>query len=180
MDAEWKQIPNWPYEASSGGLIRRAPPQKQGVELGRNLSQYANPVNGYCYVVLSDRTRRRRTTVHVLVLEAFHGLAGAGQEARHLNGNRRDNRAANLGWGTRIENAADRLLHGTDWTGDKHKNRRLSAALVTDLRRRHANGEFTYSGMARSLGVDVQTVRKAILGESWKSIGEERGGCYSK
>ena len=51
---------------------------------------------------------------HRLVLEAFAGPCPAGLEARHLeNGERRDNRPANLAWGTRREQAADRRRHGT-------------------------------------------------------------------
>jgi len=166
---EWRPVPGIPYEASCVGGMRRAG--------GHQLSQQLSP-NGYYYLAVRSGSVRRRRSVHRMVCAAFHGAPHDGCEVRHLNGVRSDNRAENLAWGTRKENAADRLLHGTDWTGDKHKNRRLSADQVADLRRRHANGEFTYSSMARDLGVDVQTVRKAIIGESWKSIGEQRGECY--
>jgi hypothetical protein len=99
-------------------------------------------------------------------------------EVRHLNGKRDDNRVANLAWGTRTENAADRLAHGTDWNGDKHKNRVLSAALAVNLRQRYASGGVTFQALANELGVDLGTVHKAVRGISWKTIGEERGQCY--
>jgi len=118
-----------------------------------------------------------RSTVHSLICEAFHGQRPRGMEVRHLNGNRRDNRSENLSWGTRSENAADRLRHGTDWNGDKHKSRVLSGAVVIDLRTRRKRGD-TYAKISKDTGIGYSTAYKAIRGASWRSVGEERGGCY--
>ena len=48
-----------------------------------------------------------RYTIHKLVLLTFRGLPKKGQEARHLNGIKTDNRVVNLKWGTRSENNRD-------------------------------------------------------------------------
>ncbi len=54
-------------------------------------------------------------TVHTLVLMAFAGPRPAdGMVTRHLNGDKLDNRAANLAWGTVQENIHDKFAHGTD------------------------------------------------------------------
>jgi len=53
------------------------------------------------------------THVHVLVATAFHGPCPAGMECRHLDGNRSNNVASNLAWGTASENNLDRVRHGT-------------------------------------------------------------------
>lgn len=51
--------------------------------------------------------------IHRLVLESFVGPCPPGMECRHLNGNPSDNRLINLAWGTKEENAHDKVLHGT-------------------------------------------------------------------
>ena len=61
--------------------------------------------------------------VHRLVALAFHGAAPDGKSVvRHLNGNKLDNRAANLAWGTHAENVADMLRLGEIKTGHKSPN----------------------------------------------------------
>jgi len=65
---------------------------------------------GYPFVVLSGKKGR---FVHRLVLETFVGPRPHGMEARHLDGDRTNNRVENLRWGTRKENVADAIKHGT-------------------------------------------------------------------
>lgn len=181
MGAEWRELPGWPYMVSSlGQVVRREPGMRQRCGPCAPLRQHKNRISGYLYVVLFGRSRVR-ATVHTLVLRAFVGLPRPGLEARHLNGIRTDNRICNLAWGTRTENAADRLTHGTDWNGDKHKNRVLSEALVRELRDRYAGGGVTFSTLATELGVDIGTIHKAIRGKTWKAaghVGVTRGHCY--
>lgn len=62
---------------------------------------------GYLIVNVLGKTR----LVHRLVLEAFSGVCPTGLEARHLNGDRKDNRLCNLAWGTREENIEDKKRH---------------------------------------------------------------------
>ncbi len=66
----------------------------------------------YFRVCLSDG-KSHWYRVHLVVLAIFRGPRPDGMVARHLNGNCQDNRLLNLAWGTRRENCADRLLHGT-------------------------------------------------------------------
>lgn len=67
--------------------------------------------------------------VHELVLYAFVGpRPSPDHEALHGNGDRADNRLDNLRWGTVLENAADRELHGhvlrgAEWWTAKRKER---------------------------------------------------------
>jgi hypothetical protein len=71
---------------------------------------------------------------HHLVLETFVGPCPTGMECRHLNGDRSDNRLANLCWGTKVENAADRERHGTQPRGSKIPWSRLTEADIPVLR----------------------------------------------
>lgn len=55
-------------------------------------------------------------------------------EVAHLNGDRLDNRAANLAWKTRSQNAADKFGHGTDNRGKRHYKCKLSDDQVREIR----------------------------------------------
>ena len=66
--------------------------------------------NGYKLVVLGRGNPRY---IHSLVCEAFHGNRPEGKEVRHLDGNKLNNHKDNLSWGTRKENVADSIAHGT-------------------------------------------------------------------
>jgi len=63
---------------------------------------------------------RRSVFAHVVVLEAFDGSRPEGYQASHLNGDRCDNRIANLAWETPVQNNRRKALHGTQPAGDKH------------------------------------------------------------
>lgn len=69
---------------------------------------------GYAAVDLWRDGRPRRRRVHVLVAAAFLGAPPVGEEVRHLDGDRMNPRLANLAYGTRAENVADCLNHGTN------------------------------------------------------------------
>lgn len=64
---------------------------------------------GYLRVRLPDGP----TVVHRLVLSAFVGPRPYGHEACHGDGDKANARLQNLRWGTRSENARDRVRHGT-------------------------------------------------------------------
>jgi len=68
--------------------------------------------SGYLLVSLGRGSRNKRT-VHSLAASAFHGPCPSGMQCRHLDGNKVNNRADNLIWGTPQENAQDKRRHGT-------------------------------------------------------------------
>ena len=66
---------------------------------------------GHLSVVLGRGNTRMVLTIG---LEAFVGpWPSPKHDARHLNGNPKDNKLSNLGWGTRSENIRDAVRHGT-------------------------------------------------------------------
>jgi hypothetical protein len=108
------------YEASSDGRVRSVGRQ---VQFGDNRrfspSRELKLTSNGAYLTFSPG-RGMRARVHRFICEAFHGLAkGPGIEVRHLNGNKLDNRAENLCWGTRSENNKDRINHGTCYETNK-------------------------------------------------------------
>ena len=67
--------------------------------------------DGYFKVNVNSSTKH----VHRLVCLAFMGAPKQdGLVVRHLDGNRTNNQAINLRWGTPIENSADMLAHGNN------------------------------------------------------------------
>lgn len=105
---EWRTIPGWPgYEVSNLGNLRSLKPGKQGPKVAR-LDR-----RGYWRVSLSVAGVTKNRRVHQLVALAFLGPRPDGCEVRHLDGNRTNNNAENLAYGTSAENRADTLAHGT-------------------------------------------------------------------
>jgi hypothetical protein len=103
-DAYWTSLLGYSrYLISPEGrvisVLRRTPRLMRPMRVGKYLA----------ITMKADDGTVRREYVHRLVLEAMAEPPELRQEARHLNGNPHDNRLANLAWGSRIENAADRV-----------------------------------------------------------------------
>lgn len=78
--------------------------------------------DGYLRVKPTVNGKERWMSVHRLVAEAYHGPCPEGMQCRHLDGDKTNNRPENLRWGTAVENAADRKVHGTESSGERHPN----------------------------------------------------------
>jgi len=86
----------------------------------REVSQSVNG-RGYMEVRMMVDGERKHFKVHTLIAKAFCGeRPSPAHEVCHINGDRTDNRACNLRWGTRKENMLDRDLHGRTSKGEKH------------------------------------------------------------
>jgi hypothetical protein len=87
----------------------------------RLLDQTPNS-DGYASVRLSypDGSRKRHT-VHSMVAAAYlPPCPSCDHEIRHLDGDKTNNAATNLAWGTKKENADDRERHGRTSRGFMH------------------------------------------------------------
>lgn len=117
MDEQWKTLPsNAAYEVSDRGRVRSRDQEVWGgprVGFYTKLGKLLKPgiaSNGYPTVALGRGNTR---TVHSLVTETFLGECPAGHEVRHKDGNRKNPKLENLHYGTRGENIADAIEHGT-------------------------------------------------------------------
>lgn len=111
----WRPISGYlgAYEASSEGRVRSLTRvTDRGRKWKGRILTPATMSNGYQIVSLWRDGSQRSALVHRLVLLAFSGEPEEGQEARHLNGDRVDNRPENLKWGTHAENQLDQVAHG--------------------------------------------------------------------
>lgn len=110
-----------------------------------------------------------RQYVHRLVCSAFHGPCPSPEyQVRHLNGDRADNRAVNLAWGTREENNADKYLHGTTPKGEANPQAKLTQSIVGKMRAHREQTNNSYARIGEHFGVSAMTAFRAIKGESWK------------
>jgi hypothetical protein len=118
--------------------------------------------------LMHDDGERRTRYLHRMVLEAFVGPAPDGMEARHLNGDRFDNRLENLAWGTRKENHADKKRHGTSARGERNPQAKLTREDVEEMRSLYAAGGWTFKRLASRFDVTTMTAHRAVRGETWQ------------
>lgn len=118
----WLPVPNWEdlYEVSDLGRTRsldrmvRTHHNGRRFVPGRILRPGPASKYGHLRVVLCRNGETYPIQVHQLVMLAFVGPCPPGLEVRHLDSNPRNNALTNLVYGTRAENARDRVLNGTD------------------------------------------------------------------
>jgi len=106
--------------------------------------------------------------IHHMVLEAFVGKKPDGAQCRHINGDKEDNRLCNLAWGTPKENAADKIIHGTEGFGEKNSMARLTRAKVKEMIRIRSETGESYAKIGRRYGVSAMTAYRAVEKQSWK------------
>ena len=168
----WASLPGWEglYEVSNLGRILsldrvvNGPHGLQRVR-GRVLKhRIVGPRANYHAVSLARDGKAVPVGVHRLVLMAFVGLPKPGQEARHLNGNPSDNRLTNLAWGTRVENASDRGVHGTALFGERNPAAKLTDEQVRLVRQLLTQG-LTHRAIAAVVGCSAGHISRIRNGE---------------
>lgn len=107
--------------------------------------------------------------LHRLVAETFHGAPPPGQEVRHLDGNKKRNSEDNLRWGTRAQNAADKVIHGTAPLGENHGGAKLTDQEVL-LIRRLARAGIKGRRIAEYFDVGPMTVSRIINNQLWRHL----------
>ncbi len=130
----------------------------------------ATSSRGYLTVGLRAGGISKTRMVHHLILEAFAGQRPLGMETRHLNGDKKDNRVANLAWGTPAENGADRVRHGTVPRGEDGTNAKLDNAAVLAIRSAYRRGSVTQRELADLYGVCRENVSAIVRRRSWTHI----------
>lgn len=178
---EWRPVPGFAgYEVSSLGRVRsrRARHGTAVVVLKQQ------PNKGYLRVHLTAGDGKAWRSVHVLVLIAFDRPKRPGEQCRHLNGDGRDNRKANLAWGTPTDNARDRDVHGRTARGARQgthtkphsvlRGERSPKAILTEgdvlaIREARARGE-RLDSLAIRYGVNRSTVHLAAKGKNWAHL----------
>lgn len=180
-EVEYRDIPGFPgYRVGSDGSVLslwRRIGRQAGRRLGtewRSVSQTSTVrADGYVYVTVSLRNAAGRTNTKVsrLVLLVFVGPCPEGMECCHNNGNSRDNRRQNLRWDTPLENAHDRIRHGTaaNLHGERNGRAKLTESEVIRAKEMYASG-MSFTEIAEHVQVHRTHVSRIIRGERWKSL----------
>ena len=176
---KWKAVSGYEgaYEVSDSGRVKSL---SGGHRQARVLSP-GLPKAGYRAVMLHKDGKRVRRAVHVLVGLAFLPLKPTSRhEIRHLDGNRDNNRADNLKWGTGGDNAKDREVHGRTARGVRHgmygvalAGQANGYAKLTDNQVREIRrlaGSMSQRAIARKFGVHQGSVWKIIHRKSWAHV----------
>jgi len=169
----WRGIHGWDrYEVSDEGFIRSqdmvvgARGGATAVRKGRLLSRVKKS-NGYWVVTLTDGQRREQYSVHRLVAETFHGEPPHDNaHVLHGDGDKDNNSADNLRWGSAADNHADTERHGHRLKGEHHPHAKLTVAAVRNIR----NSDCSASALALQHGVTREHVWAVRSGRVWSHV----------
>ena len=168
MDEIWRTVTRNPnYEVSNLGRVRRSI-ASQGTWANRIIAGCPNR-KGYIYVDLYENDKRKRSYVHDIVCEAFHGPRPIGFTVAHEDGVNSNNASENVSWKTQSDNHMDKLRHGTLLFGEAHPQAKLTADDVLVIRSRLRKGERKVS-IAADYHVSDATVYDIERGRRWKHL----------
>jgi len=160
-DENWIQHPVYTsYWFCEDGRVISTKKRTPRFVVGTTCGQYgyrATPVEG-----------SKKIYVHRTICELFNGAPKSGQQCRHIDGDKTNNSASNLCWGTSHENHLDMDAHGTKLFGELNPMSKLSADLVDKIKELREETKMPYYKMAEIFGVSTMTVFRAATGRSWK------------
>ena len=172
----FKNIPGFDgrYQVSPEGVVRRSDGLVMSWSKPRSRREYP------C-VHLRRGSERKCISVHRLVAMTHLPEPTASQvEVRHLDGDHMNPSLSNLAWGSKIENAHDRDIHGTTARGHRHGmygkslagskngNAKLSEAEVSEIR--SLAGTMPQRSIAARFSVHQAVVWRIIHGRSWNPV----------
>lgn len=135
------------------------------------LKKTLNKQNGYYSVSIGYEINKYKTyNVHYLICLAFHGEKPDDMEVMHFDGDRLNNCPSNLSYGTRLENHADKIRHGTSGKGELNSNAKLTEEDVINIRKKYKKGVYGYIRLGKEFNVLSGTIQKIINREIWKHI----------
>lgn len=161
LDGNWIQHPVYKnyFFCIDGRVLSKAkktPRQIYGTTCGQQKYR-AIPVDG-----------SKKIYIHRTVCELFNGPPKPGQSCRHLDGNKYNNAASNLAWGSASENAKDMISHGTKLLGEKNPMAKLTAKQVQQLREKREATKMPFYKLAKEFNVSTMTAFRAATMRSWK------------
>jgi hypothetical protein len=180
----WRPIPGYDgYEASTWGRIRsldrvlelmgRWGPM-QRFHHGKILRLKRKSSKGGSTYLCFYADGGSYPQVNRAVCAAFHGMPPSDKhEAAHLDGKVQNNRPENLAWKTLIENAADKVRHGTAPIGTRNACARLNEASVVDILARYAAGEKSHR-LAVEYQVTPSNINTVIRGKTWVHVASDQ------
>lgn len=138
-------------------------------------NRYIAPImmeNGYLCVHLFNGSRNGKLVrLHRVVAEAFIDNPLELEQVNHINGDKTDNRVANLEWCTADENMQHAIRLGLfKIDGENNPSAKLNWGKVNKIREEYIRGdrENGTQGLAEKYGVTNVMIGKIVRGECWK------------
>ena len=128
--------------------------------------------SGYLYVHLhkgDGNSKLKR--VHRIVADAFIDNPRHYEQVNHINGDKTDNRVANLEWVTREQNMKHAIDNGLFITsGENNPSAKLNWEKVQRIREEYKRGdkECGTNGLSRKYGVTGMMIGKIVRHECWR------------
>lgn len=177
---EYRPIPGFPgYRVGNDGSVWtawiRVYPKKFGVGPKSEISDTWKELKrmharkGYERVELRGNGRYGSFLVHRLVLLAFVGPPGPGQECCHYDGCKTNNRLSNLRWDTRKANFLDRKHQGVSNDGERHPMARLNNEKVRQIRELLKTG-LTQKEIGKRFGVSQSSIYMIANRRQWRFV----------
>lgn len=166
----WKKSKAFPdYAASNHGrAMRITRGGSNAAKPGKMLRVTNTSYMGYVRLALYKNQKISYVGLHRFVLETFKGSAPTAQHvAAHWDNNKKNNHLSNLRWATHLENAADRVRHGTVPRGVHHKNAAFTEKQIRALRKLSSRG-IGFAVLADATGVGPSTMGRIVRGETYK------------
>jgi hypothetical protein len=168
----YREIPGFPgYRIGDDGSVwsNRGRNGRAGSGWRRIRTDPDPGTGGYCRVALCAGGMKN-LYVHRLVLQVFVGPCPEGMEACHNDGNRANNRLANLRWDTHQSNVDDMRAHGTHRQGAKMHLAKLTDEIVLAIRAEYAAGGVTHRQLARKFGVAKTAIHNVLNRQTWRHV----------
>lgn len=160
MNEVWKIIPGYDaqYKISNLGRIR-----------GLKILKIFYGKDGYGHVHLCRHGRVKGFLVHRLVLTVFLRPPIEGEQAMHLDNNKRNNYLDNLKWGSQSENMRHSYATGIMRAPVGHLSVRskLTKDEACAVRSLYDTGMFTMKGIAKLFNVAYTTVNYIVNGKTY-------------
>lgn len=131
---------------------------------------------GYLRIMFLDGRGVRRTIAahRVAWMVANRRTIPALMEINHINGNKQDNRPANLELVTHTENTVHRIRvlgkKPKARLGTENSSAKIDEAAVVMIRRLAASGEMSQAEIGRMYGVKQSTISAIVLRKSWAHV----------
>lgn len=141
------------------------------LKIPRILHLYPNQRGHLWFDITKKGQKKKKQYIHRLVLENFISKCPQKKECCHNDGNPSNNNLHNLRWDTRVNNQADRKIHGTSNEGSNHGMSKLSEKDVLNIRMLSKKG-LSQRKIGKQFGVRGNNISRIINRKSWKHVKE--------
>ena len=161
---DWRPIPFTgfsKYEVSNLGNIRSLKFGVKPIKLSLHTTGYRQAP------IYNDEGKQKHFLVHRLVASAFIPAPSGKPDVNHRNGNKADNRAANLEWMSAEENCQHSVKAGLrHWRGSHHR----AKVTDTDVKTIRAATPEQIPQLAKKYELSVVQIRNIRTKKSWAHI----------